>query len=515
MIGYRYTSKFIIPQSIPSCCHKSSIRKSYSSSRKIAIVVLIALVISRGNLTMTTKQPNQARKSPPPIVFMALIGLIGVGTYQGIQSFRGNRPSAPIAQPKGDSTPISSGAQALFHATTTAKQDGITAFGQKQYESAIAAFKASLTQQPNDPETRIYLNNATARLGNPIKLAVVVPIGADINLAQEVLRGVAQAQEEANNVGGINGKTIEITIADDNNNETTAQTVAQKLGEQSDILGVIGHTASNVTLKVASIYDQQKLVMISPISSAVQLSNRSPYIFRTLPSDYVAARALANHMLAQQQHKKAVIFFNSQSEYSKSLKQEFSTAVSLGGGQIVDEYDLTNSGFSASKSLDRAKQQGAQTIMLASNTSSLDRALQIVQQNRNQLTILAGDDVYSPKTLDIGREKALNMVVAVPWHILGDPTATFPARSRQLWGGDVNWRTVTAYDATQALISGLKQNPTRSGVKTALVSENFTAAGASGPVKFLPSGDRNMGVQLVKVVPGNRAGYGFDFEPLR
>jgi branched-chain amino acid transport system substrate-binding protein len=70
--------------------------------------------------------------------------------------------------------------------------------------------------------------------------------------------------------------------------------------------------------------------------------------------------------------------------------------------------------------------------MLAGNTETLDKALQVVQVNQKRLTLLGGkavqvvqvnqkrltllggDDVYTLKTLEIGREKAVGMVVAVP-----------------------------------------------------------------------------------------------------
>ncbi|NEQ22113.1 MAG: receptor ligand binding family protein, partial [Microcoleus sp. SIO2G3] len=84
----------------------------------------------------------------------------------------------------------------------------------------------------------------------------------------------------------------------------------------------------------------------------------------------------------------------------------------------------------------------------------------------------------------------------------------------QLWGGDVNWRTAMSYDAAAALIAALGRNPTREGVEQALRSPDFSAQGASDTVRFLPSGDRNQGVQLVTVKPGNRSGYGYDFIPI-
>ena len=186
----------------------------------------------------------------------------------------------------------------------------------------------------------------------------------------------------------------------------------------------------------------------------------------------------------------------------------------LGGGQVESEFDLSNPDFSAAKSVEQATKQGAKVLMLAPNGSVLDKALQVVQVNQKRLNLLGGDDVYALKSLEVGGNEAVGMVVAVPWHINGDPTSAFPRQSRQLWGADVNWRTALAYNATRALIAALERNPTRSGVQQALSSSDFSTTGASGTIRFLPSGDSNTPVQLVKVAPGNRSGTGLDFVPV-
>ena len=170
--------------------------------------------------------------------------------------------------------------------------------------------------------------------------------------------------------------------------------------------------------------------------------------------------------------------------------------------------------FSAAQAVDEALKQDDKLLMLAANTGTLDQALQVVQINQRRLSLLGGDDVYAPKTLEVGGQQALGMVLAVPWHIDGNLKSSFPSQSRQLWGGDVNWRTATAYDATKALAAAIARHPTRAGVQQELASPAFAAAGASEAVRFLPSGDRNVGIQLVKVAPGNRFGAGVDFVPV-
>ncbi|HHP7243386.1 MAG TPA: ABC transporter substrate-binding protein [Elainellaceae cyanobacterium] len=169
--------------------------------------------------------------------------------------------------------------------------------------------------------------------------------------------------------------------------------------------------------------------------------------------------------------------------------------------------------MSASDTVEYAIQQNAQVLVLAANTSTLDQALQVITVNRQQLSLMGGDSLYNPKTLQVGGAAAEGMVVAAPWVLLSNPQSEFVQASRQLWGGDINWRTAMAYDATLALINGLT-DPTRAGLQQTLSSPDFSFSGATGLVRFLSSGDRNQAMQLVIVEPGNRSSFGYDFIPV-
>jgi branched-chain amino acid transport system substrate-binding protein len=402
----------------------------------------------------------------------------------------------------------------IVEGASSDKQAAIQAIGKGDFQQAVYLLEKSLQTNQNDPEALIYLNNARIGQAKSYTIAVSVPIGSNVNTALEVLRGVAQSQNQINQTGGINGTPLKVLIADDADHPEIAAQIAQKLAADNSILGVVGHTSSDTSLAAAAIYQKGGLVMISPISTSVKLSNFGDYIFRSVPSDFVAARALAESSLQKIPNVKAVVFFNSQSNYSQSLKSEFITALGLGGGQVVSEFDLSSLTFTPSKSLQQAQQEGANLIALLGDSGTLDKALQVVQINGQKLPIVAGDDVYSPKTLDVGGKNALGMVVAVAWHLGANPNSPFVNNSRQLWQGDVNWRTATAYDAAQALIAGIKAESSREGVQQALRSSDFSVPGATNPVRFLPSGDRNQSVQLVVVKPGSRSSFGVDFVPI-
>lgn len=411
---------------------------------------------------------------------------------------------------------LSQGEKILIPQTTTpAKEMAVAAFARGNYKDAAYLFETSLKTEANDPEALIYLNNARIGQGKFYSIAVSIPIGSDVNAAQEILRGVAQGQDRINQAGGINNLPLKVHIINDDNDPAIAKQVAQSLGEDKSILGVVGHYASDVTLVTAPIYQANKLVAISPISTSVELTDRSPYVFRTVPSDYLAARGLAQYMLEKLEKRKVAIFYNSQSNYSESLKSEFRASVYLGGGEVVDTFDLGDPEFDARDLWQQAVDNGAEAIMLAANTGTLDKALQVAQVNRKSLSLLGGDDVYTPKTLQIAGETAEDMVLAIPWHSRSNPDSNFASVARQLWGGEVNWRSAMAYDATQALIAAIARHekPTRLSVRENLSDPNFTTYGANSEVNFLPSGDRFTNIQLVQMQPSNNK-FGYEFVPI-
>jgi branched-chain amino acid transport system substrate-binding protein len=139
-------------------------------------------------------QDTNKRKSPPPIFFIVALGLIAFGGYKflpGLFASKSSDISTSTSTPTSGASPsgaspsgtianrISLGNQILLTSqTTAAKEAGVQAFAKGDYQGAVQNFQASLQQNRNDPETIIYLNNATASNGSFLKIAVSVPIGS-------------------------------------------------------------------------------------------------------------------------------------------------------------------------------------------------------------------------------------------------------------------------------------------------------------------------------------------------
>ncbi len=444
--------------------------------------------------------------------------------------------SNTISPAQIDTKRISFGEQILaVGSDNPAKQEGADFIKAGDYKQAIKAFATARKADITDPETLIYLNNARIGNGKYYAIAAAVPLGITPDSANEMLRGIAQAQDEINAAGGINGVPLKVAIANDDNRPRIAKSLAQELVKNPEILGVVGHGISDTTLAAGSIYQSGELVAIAPVSSAIQLSELSRYVFRIMPSDRYAARALSAYMSDRLNKQKAVVFYNSDSVYSQSIKNEFKDALFYrGGGKVIGEFDLSRPNFNARKSVETAIKQGADAIVLLPSNDVLDRALQVVYVNRRRLNMLAGDGFYLTKTLEIAGEDAEGMVLAVPGSLVGEKGQNFRAKAMQLWGKNstdqtlnngkntnvnlftservsVNWRTALTYDATQALIAAIRNNPTRNGVLRSLRASNFSVTGSTGIVSFRPTGDREAAVQLVMVKPTKN---GYQFKPL-
>ncbi|MDY6803310.1 MAG: ABC transporter substrate-binding protein [Cyanobacteriota bacterium] len=415
-----------------------------------------------------------------------------------------------------------------------AKQQAVKAFAERNYADAVDLLETARLQQGNDPETLIYLNNAklAAQNADAYTVAVVAPLEGDtqaLNSGMEILRGVAQAQDAINKSDAkIGGKGLLVIIADDGNDPDKAVRKAEYLGSIGQVLGVVGHFSSDVSLIVAPVYEENELVAVSPTSTSALLSERNNFFFRTVPSDAVTARALASYLQDRPGGlEKVATFYNPNSAYSESIQNQFINNLTAVGGTVLTNndgrFDFSRTSFNASAAVQLAKEREVNALAIFPNSFTRAEAIEVVKANDEfNFPIVAGDSVYNEYTLKFGgAEAANNLAIATPWISLNSPNPTFPTEAENLWGGSVSWRTAFAYDATRVLITALESLPKqqeltkRIAVKNALADENFSSYGATGEIHFLVNGDRKESrIDFARIVPSKCSPFGYSFIPL-
>ncbi|KAB0240372.1 CHAT domain-containing protein [Microcystis aeruginosa EAWAG127a] len=389
-------------------------------------------------------------------------------------------------------------------------EQGRKAFKNQEYKQAIQLFKQSLGRLPNNPEIRIYYNNARAAYQdrNPLKIATSVPIGNNPEIAQEILRGIALFQQELNDEQAKNPDFhfLQVVVANDNNSPVDAKDRAEKFVKDSSILAVVGHNASAASEGAKDIYVQGKIVALSPTSFSLKISGNG-YIYKMVPDLETFATSLSEYIREQTdkliiQNPTNLICYDSRSGDNYNFAQKYRNIL-LGQQfqKFVKDEDF-DCNIEPKINLDKQEiyqkiaQYQVNILMVAPYINDLKRAVSIFKQRPAQqlnLVILGSPSFQSYLTLAEGKQGVENLVIAVPWYDLEKDNYI-----HSFWQNKINvWRTPMAYDATKVILNALRQL-SQQGQKfdreslNQVLREDFSIEGMTGTVRFDENGVRNM-----------------------
>ncbi|CCI04174.1 ABC transporter substrate-binding protein [Microcystis aeruginosa] len=389
-------------------------------------------------------------------------------------------------------------------------EQGRQAFENQEYKQAIKLFKQSLDRLPNNPEIRIYYNNARAAYQdrNPLKIATSVPLGNNPETAQEILRGIALFQQELNDEQAKNPDfhLLQVVVANDNNSAVDAEDRAKKFVKDSSIIAVVGHNASAASEAAKDIYVQGKIVALSPTSFSPKISGNG-YIYKMVPDLETFATSLSEYIREQTdkliiQNPTNLICYDNRSGDNYNFAQKYRNIL-LGQQfqKFVKDEDF-DCNIEPAINLDEQKiyqkiaQYKVNILMIAPYINDLKRAVSIFKQRPAEqlnLVTLGSPTFQSYLTLAEGKQGVENLVIAVPWYDL-----TQDNYIHSFWQNKINvWRTPMSYDATKVILNALRQL-SQQGQKfdreslNQVLRNDFSIEGMTGTVRFDENGVRNM-----------------------
>ena len=121
-------------------------------------------------------------------------------------------------------------------------------------------------------------------------------IGLTGSLALEgdrVVKSVNMAIDEINSAGGVLGRNLEVVVEDDQGDADMSLVVAKKMGENKDVVAMLGPHMTNSVLAVdQTMRDYTMPAFVGGTALSIsELDN--PYIYRTRSSDRLNAAAAA------------------------------------------------------------------------------------------------------------------------------------------------------------------------------------------------------------------------------
>ncbi len=426
---------------------------------------------------------------------------------------------------------ISLGEDILFKQdTNSSKQNGVKEFANGNFQSAIKIFESTLKINPDDPEVLIYKNNAlaAAKKTPTLQIAVSIPIDTNPIVAKEILRGVAQRQNEINLKGGINGRLLQVLIANDNNDANSLVTqIAKKLVEDTNILAVVGHNSSDASIAGNLVYGDTELIAITPTSDAATVKDKG--ILHTMPPIFTSVEKLIDNV-KEQGLTKIAICFDEGAKASRTLKRRFDESIkrrsekSTNSQRIKDVTPPTGCDlekWDLKDNLPQAiKESDVEALVLLPNVNYINRAIKMakaVKEKNKNIILLGSPTMNTPEILKENGSTLNGMLVPIPWDPEQQLAKSFIKDAQNLWDKQnwhPSWRTAMAYDATDAIVQGLRRlekekEQNRSTLKNILKQSNFSINGVTGRINLLKGGDGS-NVTLLQVKEKQTPEYKFE-----
>lgn len=128
------------------------------------------------------------------------------------------------------------------------------------------------------------------------------------------------------------GGKIRLVIEDDQCDPLTAVTVAHKFVDRDHVRAVIGYGCSGALLAAAPVYGGANIPVVGTETSAAKLSGAGRHVFRTFPSDAVAARVLFESIASS--HRSAGVL-SEETEFAEGLLESLHQIAGAGPLMIV------------------------------------------------------------------------------------------------------------------------------------------------------------------------------------
>ncbi len=230
--------------------------------------------------------------------------------------------------------------------------------------------------------------------------------GSEATFGQTTHRGIVLAVEQANAAGGVNGRPVEVRVYDDQGKSQEVGTAVTRLITNDHVVALLGEVASSLSIAGARVAQQYGVPMISPSSTAGEVTKTGDMIARacfvSAFQGYAAARWARDNLGLS----RAAILYDQAQTYSKDLGVIFKKAFEEMGGVIVTEQAYSGGDQDYSAQLTSIKAAGPQIIYAPGYYTDIGNVHLQARKLGLRQPFIGGDGWDSPELVAIAGETA-------------------------------------------------------------------------------------------------------------
>jgi branched-chain amino acid transport system substrate-binding protein len=289
--------------------------------------------------------------------------------------------------------------------------------------------------------------------------------------------------------GNINGKKIELVVADHLNKADIAASKAREWFDTQGLDMLIGGTNSGANLAMAKVAQEKKKPFISIGAGSTALTNAActPYTVHYAYDTAALARVTGASIVKQ--GGKKWFFLTADYAFGAALEKDTSDVVKANGGTVVGsvKHPLAASDFSSF--LLQAQSSGAQILGLANAGGDTVNAIKAANEFGITKTMkLAGLLMFETDIHSLGLELTKGMYVTSAWYWdMNQETRAWAKRFAAIRKAEPTYLQAADYSATMTYLNAVKAIGTDDGdkvmahMKSTKINDMFTKNGVIRP----------------------------------
>ena len=304
------------------------------------------------------------------------------------------------------------------------------------------------------------------------KSADTIKIGANLEMTGgSATYGISSknaielAFKDINDKGGINGKKLELVVADNKSEAAEATNAMQKLVSQDGVVAVIGPNLSSSVIASSAINNGARVLDITPMGTNPNITvdpatgKTREFNYRTCFIDPFQGTVMAAFATNDLGVNKAAILIDNSSDYAKGLSQFFKENFVKSGGTITAEESYLQKDTDFKATLTKIKATNPDMLYVPGYYQEVGLIVKQARELGMNMPITGGDTWDSVKLPEIAGTAALNNTYFSSLYSpqeASDINKNFVAAYEKAYGAKPDVFAALSYDSALLIAEAIK-----------------------------------------------------------
>lgn len=340
-----------------------------------------------------------------------------------------------------------------------------------------------------------------------VKFAIASPVTGDsAEYGVHFNVGAQIAADHINEAGGINGKKLVVESFDSKNDAKEATEVARLIAQDSEILATMGDFSSTCCMATAPIYEENKMVQLSPSAGLIDFPRVGPYNFSITGVQEDDGPFLINRVMKETMGVKSYAMVYTNNDFGLNMLKYMSEEAERLGIEITDTEAVAAGEKDYTAIVSKMRQTNPEAVIIVANYNEVANCVKQIRQVGWDVPVVISGSALTDQLVELLGDEVNGIysnIAFVPSE--DDPvTSEFTKEFTERAGMPPSVHSVSSYDAVCLMAEAAKKcgdNLSREALRDALAEfEGFE--GLMGPINFTEDGAVHRGYKVVQYQDG-------------